>query len=51
MDGLNQRWLDYMMGAGEQAGLEPKPIAGFAGLAATLILGLAVGAGVWRRSW
>jgi len=54
MDGLNQRWRDYMTapaGAGGQAGLEPKPIEGFAGLATTLILGLAVGAGVWRRSW
>jgi len=50
MDGLNQRWLDYMMGVGGQAGLEPKPIAGFAGLT-TLILGLTVGVGVWRRSW
>jgi hypothetical protein len=48
MDGLNQRWRDYMAvpaGAGEQAGLEPKPMEEFAGLT-TIILGLAVGVGV-----
>jgi hypothetical protein len=53
MDGLNQRWLDYMTasaGAGEEAGLVPKPVEASAGLATSLLLCLVAGSW-WGRLW
>lgn len=46
MDGLNQRWLDYMTasaGVGEQAGLVPKPIKASTGPVTILLLCLVEG--------
>ena len=53
MDGLNQRWLDYMTAsaeAGEQAGLVPKPVEASTGLATSLLLCLVAGSW-WGRLW